>query len=57
MREKVEREGVGKQEWGEQKKKSTYAHRMDQISTSFFITNFPDGLGFVEAVHQIWECE
>jgi RNA recognition motif-containing protein len=46
MGEKEERDGVGKQEWGERKNKSTYANRMDPISTSFFITNFPDGLGW-----------
>jgi hypothetical protein len=46
MREKVERG----ERWGEssgvRKVLSTYHHRVDQISTSFFITNFPEDLGW-----------
>jgi RNA recognition motif-containing protein len=40
MREKVEREGEGR------KKSGGYGHRMDMISTSFFVTNFPEELGW-----------
>jgi RNA recognition motif-containing protein len=44
MREKVEREGVGvvggPRAYGG--KKSDYIHNIDQISTSFYFTNFPE---------------
>ncbi|KAK2413385.1 zinc finger CCCH domain-containing protein [Trifolium repens] len=40
MREKEEREGEGRQKV----RKGGYGHRMDQISTSFFFTNFPEEL-------------
>ncbi|WJX96459.1 hypothetical protein P8452_77662 [Trifolium repens] len=43
MREKVERGGEG---FHSRKPESSYHHRMNQISTSFFITNFPPELGW-----------
>ncbi|MCH97216.1 endonuclease/exonuclease/phosphatase family protein, partial [Trifolium medium] len=46
MREKEEREGELGHERGKSKHGSSYAHRMDQISISFFVTNFPDELGW-----------
>ncbi|MCI19946.1 endonuclease/exonuclease/phosphatase family protein, partial [Trifolium medium] len=46
MREKEEREGELGHERERRKHGSSYAHRMDQISTSFFVTNFPEDLGW-----------
>ncbi|MCI16832.1 endonuclease/exonuclease/phosphatase family protein, partial [Trifolium medium] len=46
MREKEEREGELGLERDGRKHGSSYAHRMDQISTSFFVTNFPEELGW-----------
>jgi hypothetical protein len=37
---------VGSEEWRVRKKKSTYAHRMDQISSSYFVTNFSEEIGW-----------
>jgi hypothetical protein len=51
MREKEEREGVRSQGFGTRRKVPGYLHRVNQISTSFFITNFPEELGWGE----IWK--
>jgi hypothetical protein len=48
MREKDEREGV---ENGKRKgdgKPRGYVHRLDQVATSFFFTNFPEKIKAVD---------
>jgi RNA recognition motif-containing protein len=43
MREKLVREGVGKGKHGEGSSGAKgYVHRLDQVATSFFFTNFPE---------------
>jgi hypothetical protein len=48
MREKDEREGVGKGGRKGGEKASGYVHRLDQVATSYFFTNFPEEIKAVD---------
>ncbi|MCI06753.1 RNA recognition motif, partial [Trifolium medium] len=50
MREKEERGGLGKGKGGEgsRSRPRGYVHRLDQVSTSFFFTNFPEDVKVVD---------
>jgi hypothetical protein len=48
MREKDEREGVGKGGRKGGEKARGYVHRLDQVATSYFFTNFPEEIKAVD---------